>query len=295
MRNNLWRVCGVLACLVAITYAGPLTVDGNLANDWGINVLDGPIAGDTTPSNINEYGGMTVDGLTVWFHSEDTNDTSNSYSLGPYSGGQNYDGEFLGATIYDNKLWISVVSGQRPDNGPSLYSPGDIRITTDSGVFGVEVGGGAYSTSDTGYAIVEGDYGSTYSLNGSGYTVSVLNTFSPAAGSMWFEPTWKVDPIDTSVPKQIDPSMYVGVFAGMADYTFTRNSSTGQHSVIEMSVPLAYFTGFNLQTIEWRPSCGNDELSLIVELNAVPEPGSLALLLAGVACLALRRRRKKTD
>ena len=43
--------------------------------------------------------------------------------LGPYYGGQNYDGEFLAASFDGVKLSIVVVTGQRPDNGFSRFAP----------------------------------------------------------------------------------------------------------------------------------------------------------------------------
>jgi hypothetical protein len=290
----LRTICGVVAVMVMATLAvaDPLNVDGKVGNDWGLHIIDGPSGGDDTPSNMNEYSGWTVDGLRVLFHREDTNDGSVSGPVGPYYGGQNYDAEFLGATVWADQLWVVIVSGQRPDNTESKFSPGDLRILGASANYGVEVGGGAY-VADSGGEIYAGALGSTYTLFGNGYTDYVTNHASPAAGSFWVNPTWKNnDPINPATPKQINPTS-PGTSPGLVDYVYTRDSFTSEHSVIEMAIPLHYFGGDEIQRLEWRPSCGNDELLLRVDLQPIPEPSSLALAALGIAGLALLRRRKR--
>ena len=61
---------------------------------------------------------------------------------------------------------------------------------------------------------------------------------------------------------------------------------------VEAAIPLAAFGGDTITMIEWRPSCGNDEL--IVGLSPIPEPGTLVLAGGGLVLLALLRRRRST-
>ncbi len=261
-------------------------MDGDLT-DWGIVVADG------NASNISAYAGYSGIDLLDWM-SEDTNDNSNSYYVGPNYGGQNYDAEFLAAATAGGKLYLAIVSGQRPDNGPRLFAPGDIRIETTSGIFGIEVGGGLYGGGDDGSFIEEGAPGTTYELNSHGYTISVDYSITQLAGSVWQDALWRLDPIAPGVETQ---QLSGGTLVGLADYYFSRNSYGTQHSIIELSVPLTAFgpVGLDAETdIFWRPSCGNDELQ-VGFTHIAPLPGAVGPGLAVFALLSLagviRRRR----
>jgi hypothetical protein len=65
-------------------------------------------------------------------------------------------------------MYLAIVTGQRPDNGLSTYSPGDIYMTTPLGIVSIEVGGGPGG--GAGGAIAEGAEGSTYNVYSNGYT-----------------------------------------------------------------------------------------------------------------------------
>src|SRR3569623_1307118 len=151
--------------------AAPIVIDGNL-DDWGLTVSDG---------NESNFLHPRADiGLL-------------SYYLGPGYGGQNYDAEFMGVALQGSTLYITIVTGQRPDNGFNRYSPGDIRITTANGLYGIEVGGGKGGRG--GAAITEGERGSTYRLNASGYTVGYKKTAAGQyVGSLWSNVDWILDP-----------------------------------------------------------------------------------------------------
>lgn len=222
-----------LVCAGAATNSADaawVTADRSL-RDWGITVND-----NKTPSSsygnglVNQTTNVTTpttrtntyNGFKYYYALEDSNDLSNSYTVGPNTGGQNYDAEFMGMGIKGDQLVIAILTGQRPDNGLETFAPGDIKITTSIGVFGVEVGGSA-GTGTFG-ATVLGDPGSTYQVKTSGSnvgqtigvlnsngtyskpgtTLSSLNSYTSTiggadseqkAGSIWFNPTWIKDPI----------------------------------------------------------------------------------------------------
>lgn len=54
----------------------------------------------------------------------------------------------------------------------------------------------------------------------------------------------------------------------------------------------AWSAGGNTVTIDWRTVDPGDHIRVLVEANAVPEPGTLGLAATGVALLAWGRRRK---
>ncbi|WP_455207418.1 PEP-CTERM sorting domain-containing protein [Kaarinaea lacus] len=277
----------VLASVLSLTTinAYSITIDGNLS-DWGIQVADGT---SSQPVGTN-YSGLRTD--LAGYHLEDTNDLSNNYYLGPNYGGQNYDGEFFGALLEGSTLYLSILSGQRPDNGSNsnggLFSPGDIRIETSLGVFGIEVGGGAVGNS--GAAITEGANGSTYRVNSSGYTTGHSSLSTQTAGSVWLDADWILDPISPRQPVQM--SINSGsIMVGTADYIFTRNSVTRQHSIIELALDMNMFGGATLYDLTWLPSCGNDELRISTQISSVPEPASVALLGLGLLGIGFMRRR----
>lgn len=280
MNFRVLRTLGASIALATAAQAGPLTVDGSLS-DWGVNIAD------NNGSTFTPIAG-------VFSHEEDTNDNSNSYYLGPNWGGQNYDAEWLGVHVDGNTLYIGLSTGQRPDNGLAYYSPGDIRLETSAGRFGIEVGGGIGDAGAAAtFSITEGDDGTTYGLNGSGYTTSVA-TSAADAGAIYKGGDWINDPIGPAGPVQLDDSA-LGTFVGMSDYIYS-DGGTLQHGIIELSFDMSLLgNGVDINGIHWRPSCGNDELNLSVvgvRTQEVPEPGTVALFGTALAAFVWVRRRK---
>jgi hypothetical protein len=280
-RSKAVLVLGWLAawCVASAATAAPLVVDGSLA-DWGFTVADNNLS-TFVPSN--DY---TLQGLVT----EDTSDTAgDSFFLGPNYGGQNYDVEAMAVATQGGFLHVAIVTGQRPDNGLARYSPGDLKIVTGGGTYGVEVGGGAGGGAGT--ALSAGAAGSTYTLDANGFTIShATANAQQLVGTVWHEPNWVLDPIAPfeQVQMQMDAG---GTLVGQASLVYTRNAVTTQHAIIELAIPLSFFED-PILSIMWRPSCGNDEL-IVGSLNIVPEPGSFVLAAAAaVGILPLVRRRK---
>jgi len=267
--------------LAGRVHAATLTVDGSAA-DWGFSVAD------NNASTFTPDGGLSLAGLFV----EDSDDLAGDGGVvGPNLGGQNYDAEAMAVAVQDSHLYIVIVSGQRPDNGLTRYGPGDLRILTSGGDYGVEIGGGAGG--GAGGMLVGGDAGSTYTLNSNGFTNSQATAnVAQTAGSVWQNPDWILDPIapQEETQLQIDGG---GTYVGDAIYRFSRNTFSTQHSIIEMAIPLSLFGGEMIENIIWHPACGNDILSISTEI--VPEPGTftLAALAAAAAMFPVLRRRRR--
>lgn len=266
-----------------------MQVDGDLS-DWGVVVADGN-ASNFHPSNSSM-------GL-LGFYREDQNDSAGDGGfLGPHYGGQNYDAEFMGVALQGTTLYMAIATGQRPDNGFSRYSPGDLVIVTEKGLFGIEIGGG--EGGKNGDAITEGAAGSTYELDKKGYTKKYKNAGSAqVAGSVWTNVDWILDPLgaqyvqfETNVGSQ---------HVGDADYVYTRDSVTRQHAIIELALDTSVFGKNTVYGMFWAPSCDNDELRVsidplhtdpLVHIEQVPEPTELALFGLGLSMLGLVRRRQ---
>ena len=218
---------------------------------------------------------------------------------GPNYGGQNYDAEFMGMALQGNTLYLTIVIGQRPDNGLKRHSPGDIYLTTPEGVFGIEVGGGPGGSD--GSLITDGGEGSTYNLRSNGYTQSYGTTdVAQTAGSIWKDADWIMDPLGAPTPVQMSING-ASTKIGGADYVYTRNSSTSRHAVIELALDITNMLdedGEGLIGIHWSPNCGNDivqafHLASVPTSSQIPEPGTSLVWLTGVGAIAALRLRQK--
>ena len=249
---------------------------------------------------------------------EDTNDTRNDYYVGPVYGGQNFDAEFIAANSVNSgtssaKLFVAIGSGQRTNNGFTVFEPGDIQMVTQNtqtgkwSIYGIEVGGG-------------GSAGKTYNLDGSGYVSSVttLNN-GQLAGTLWLTKSGLADysevqsstdgwrsgygsgmGFDPYKRVQLDNSSSTSTKVGSVEFDFDAAPSTGgEHSWIEAGIDLSLLPGEQVKYIGWAPSCANDHSYMEVDLSAhtggIPEPASLVIwsLFGGAAGIgALRRRRQ---
>ena len=258
-----------------------VTVNGYL-DDWGISyngngtVNYSGINGSAQPNPAAGYGGVvggaTVNGFSYQYHIEDQNDwAGRNGQLGPNQGGQEYDAEFLGAGVDGTNFVIAILTGQRPDNGFSDFSPGDVRIQTSAGLFGVEVGGGKGSKYRTSGEITEGNAGTTYEIvqnNGSTEGYDNHGT-GQVAGSIWKNATWSSDPIASPDP-DIQPQLTGGeLLDGLADLSFLWKKDS-KHAVIEIAFSLDFFGGANILGVEWAPGCGNDIVSVYFPTGGIP-------------------------
>lgn len=189
---------------------------------------------------------------------------------------------------------------KRPDNGFERYAPGDILIVTRNGLYGIEVGGG--KGGQNGDVITEGAEGSTYILDDNGYTKKYKKAAdAQVAGSVWTNVDWILDPFG---------SLYVqfkingnSQHTGDADYIYTRDSLTRQHSIIELALDTSVFGDNTIYGVFWAPSCDNDQLWVGIDplsthqqqapIKQVPEPGEIALFGVGLSALGMLRRRRR--
>ena len=270
---------GLAIAVMVLTKASfaELVVDANLG-DWGITVAD------NNASSLALAPGFELLGA----HIEDQDDLAGiGAPLGPNLGGQRYDAELLAVAHQSGQLFVALVTGQRPDNELKWFAPGDLLIETSAGRFGIEIGGGPGGAD--GSLLTAGLPGSTYLLQSNGETVEHFWADDlQTTGSIWSNAEWILDPIAPAVPTQMSITP-TSVQVGMADYVYTRDSSTTQHSIIELALDVSVFGGATIQEIAWRPSCGNDELQ--VPLSFVPEPSSLTLMAGGALLVTCRARK----
>jgi len=280
----------------------------------------------TTPTDpLTKHSKMFAGSSTNWFNyvMEDSNDSWDvSHTLGPNRGGQDYDSEFMGIGRYGDQVVISILTGQRADNVLADFAPGDIKLTTTKGVYGVEVGGGIGGASSSAVTTL-GGLGSTYQTASDGYTIGALNSdgskwvdtsngnsttalknatsynglgasSQQTAGSIWFSPTWLKDPIPTPTT-DVQIEYGTGTYKGQASSYIYKQVAGTQHAVIEVSIPISMFQGATITQIEWSPSCGNDILAIkSLKVTTNPEPASLVLMgFGGLATCVIGARRRR--
>jgi hypothetical protein len=308
-------LCLILGISAGQASADIVTVgDGSLA-DWDLTVADNNGSFTQLPTNLTNsllFGTRTLpNGFTYSYALEDQDDNSDDNDLGPNGSGQKYDSEFLGLGYDGDNVVISIVTGQRSDSLVYHYSPGDIRVQTTLGVFGVEVGGGPGDRPYNSDMIEEGEVGSTYYLDTDATTKGVLNSDGQAyytvmgltadasqqAGSVWFNPGWIYDPLvngfgDYAGQQPVQLVSTGGTLKGLADFAYSWNATVSKHAIIEVAIPKSYFMGATIESVQWSSSCGNDVLFLETP-SSVPEPSSLALVaLGGLTLCGFRRSRR---
>jgi MYXO-CTERM domain-containing protein len=317
--------------------ASAMSVNGNLS-DWGVTVSD--YTGSTgscgnVPSNCvgTNWGTLPSNGSTLAGGAkllgtsrdnntvEDGNDVSNNYGnapqLSPFFGGQNFDAEFMGVAQQNGKLYVAIVSGQRPDNTFANFEPGDLKMVINSaggsanGTYGIELGGGSgHSGSGTTAAITTtGGNGSTYNLKSNGTVNTVTSLSNQTIGSIWKGASFKSG-VNGTTATQINQNSH-GTSAGVVDAIYETQDTYGtlsgnlrQHSIIELQIDLEALLGSDDPAVwaaytmdfTWGPSCGNDLVLSGVQLSSgdipTPEPAALTVLLFGVGALARLRRRR---
>jgi PEP-CTERM motif len=276
-------------------------VNGDLT-EWGVTLLNNN-GSNLRPNTVAPGASSslcTTPASAVWT-CEDTNDNApNGGLVGPQSGGQDYDVEFLGMArgtgVNANTLFVGIGSGLRPDNGANLYGPGDLFVTVNGVAYVIELGGAAGHTGGAAVgAQTQGADGSYYTLDGNGYTTSVTSLPGQVVGSIW-----KVaDGTTTQTAWATAPTQWQkglgAVSLGTATVYSTLDSFTqNQHAVIELGIDLGLFPAGNGSTtiqLIWDPSCFNDVLS-ISGTTPVPEPATMFLGGLGLIAFGYAARRR---
>lgn len=305
IKNLLIGFGSLLVMLASLESSARASILGTMGVNVGENntttyAMATRTAAWSTGNGVNISGKTNSASGALYYNIEDQNDNAALSGFdGPRYGGQDYDAEFLGVLFSGTKISIGILTGQRFDNGVNNYSPGDILIRTSIGNYWIEVGGSGAGAADG--IIARGENGSSYALDSSGHTMTsgVSSSTQITAGMILKNPAVinAVPAFNPAVPVQInaantDLSKTQHYMADSYSYTFYSGS---QHAGIEVMFDTSIFVGgVTIQGVEWRPSCGNDEV-LYVGMNrsVTPEPasflvwGGLALAVGG---FSYRRR-----
>ena len=240
-------------------YAAGIVVNGDLT-DWGLQRTGS--AGDWVP-NISL-------GSSLHYVVEDQHDPY----LNPGWGGQAYDAEALYTFTDNTYLYLALVTGlspSTPDNpGANSYGAGDFAF--DFGLDGSFEFGLGTTGADAGklFRVSEWSYG-LWDANGN---------YAPNNADKQHPTSIKTGtPVDAAIN-----FVYTTVgFTNMGKY------SADTHYVIEAAIPLVAFAGFAGKfDVHWTMNCANDAIAVDPDIISVPEPTSLALLVAGFAIMVVR-------
>lgn len=238
-----------------------ISVDGDLS-DWGV----------TRSGNASDW---TPD-AGIFFTVED----QRSWKLEEGYGGQGYDAEAIYAYKDESRLYIALVTGHNPEtaeNGNTSFGAGDFAF--DFGINGTYEAGINIKPSWDTFGVVAGVYDNidwAYGLWDDNLETNYLNSEHPT-------------------------SILGGNLLGTAELAIsTAQTGFGQwandkHYFYEMSVGIDVLRAAGWQgekfNIHWTQNCGNDSILVDPPAN-VPEPSSLALLMAGLMGIRIVKQKK---
>lgn len=320
----------MLGAVASVSSASAITVDGNMV-DWNITLKDG-VGTPATQTNFGTYapGGATNLGVFVDDHCADNSSSCLFPTQVPghtIGGGQDFDSEFIAAAQNGTKLYIAIVSGQRPDNAAANYEPADLKIGQTGGLnagvtYGIELGACGTAAGCV-HAVNGTENGVTWALNGSansagpgstpaGQTTGAIFKNASFRTGAYGDPGIQLDTNTTpharenaSDPNNATPIAGSGLNIGALDALAEGASGSTTHWVIEMELDLETLlqTGTDHSSwhntsldLTWGPSCYNShiEVTLTTPQGDIPnpEPATLAVFGLGILGLGALRRRK---
>jgi len=191
--------------------------------------------------------------------------------------------------FYLNGSTLSMVGGYDFMNGQSGFKSGDIFIDTNGDAqYGI-----ANAGSGSGYGVVSNTFGYEYALvlDFKTNTYDVISLNNASAVTVYYGQNVGSNPWKYSAGGALVGDDYS--FTYKPDLTDDQASAAfgtltgGLHNVVSLDLS---FLGTETFTTHFTMGCGNDNL---MGSTAVPEPGTLLLLGAGLVGLAGFRRRKR--
>ncbi|MCM8774592.1 MAG: PEP-CTERM sorting domain-containing protein [Candidatus Omnitrophica bacterium] len=258
MRKIFLFLCLGITPLIGYGYI----IDGYV-DDWGVNL---------SPINAKSKGyldsNLPTGGLDIDFITEDNADDTGNWPVGPGGSTKNYyDAEAFYFDNDANYAYIALSQGLSR-SGYNSIDPGDIAIGFSSGSYSYGIDVSSYDPGNKKANL----YGNIKSWDS--VTISAHQPYSDP----W---RFKITGGNAQLLDAID---------------FVYSSSQNTHYILEARIPLTLLgvtatPGSSITPIflHWTMECGNDFLNLSADINPVPEPSSLVLMLLSFLGLGGRK------
>ncbi len=200
--------------------------------------------------------------------------------VGPGSGGQAYDTEFLGLYFDSDTVYFGLQTGFDLKDGRNYgtvhFDPGDLALDVN--------GNGTY------------DYAIDFSMAGNTVNYSLIDMTHIDSDTKWGDVYYSShysegNPLEAIYTAGDVLSTFAGAFSADNNDLYGHTHSDVIEGSFDIGL-LSSYTGESMK-LHWTMGCGNDVIEATTSASPIPEPATMLLLGAGLLSIAAISRKRR--